>query len=199
MSITDGHILFRQNLANKGVQPPIDSGYSVSRIAGRAQTPVMRELSDRFKQLMIRFTEVEKYLAFGTELQDDAQKTIDLGRRAQDLCNQQYEETYLPHQQFMLLHLLVSERALYWDRAQMIMLRIQLFTFIESSPWKEKLQAAATADGYDTALPMVEEVLNAFVPAADTIKPMEKKKTTSAEKETIIDLLRDSSGVQNAA
>src|SRR5690606_11431453 len=103
MSITDGHILFRQNLANKGIQPAIDSGFSVSRIAGRAQSPVMRGLSDQLKRLMIQYNEVERYMAFGTELQGDAQEYIDLGRRTLSLFNQSYEETYHPYQQIVLI------------------------------------------------------------------------------------------------
>jgi F-type H+-transporting ATPase subunit alpha len=199
MSITDGHILFRQNLANKGVQPPVDSGYSVSRIAGRAQIPVIRTLSDRLKQIMIQFAETERYLAFGTELQAEAQTKIEIGRRAQDICNQSYEETYLPHQQIILLYLLVSQRVLLWDRTQLIMLRIQLFSFIDKPEWKAKLQLAADASDYATAQPVLEEIINIFMSQPDTLKPVEKAVATPAEKETIIDLLRDNNGAEHAA
>ncbi len=198
MSITDGHILFRQNLANKGISPAVDSGYSVSRIAGRAQATVMRELSDQFKRLMIQFSELEKYLAFGTDLQADAQQTIDLGNRAQDLCNQSLDDTYLPHQQIVLLYLLISQKVLYWDRPQLIMLRIQLFTFIERPEWKPKLVQATAAASLEEATPILKELIEAFTNHPDTLKPTEKKQASAAEKETIIDLLRETGGAANA-
>jgi F-type H+-transporting ATPase subunit alpha len=198
MSITDGHILFRQNLANKGIQPAVDSGFSVSRIAGRAQVPAMRHLSDQLRQLVIQYNELERYMSFGTDIQKEAREVIDLGKRITLQFNQSHHETYMPHEQVLLLYLLVSKHVLYWDEEQMKLVRQQLLQFIQKPEWRSQVDLAMSMSNAEEALPIFENIIQAFRNDSETIRPLEKTGPSPAENETIIDLLRDSEGVANA-
>lgn len=198
MSITDGHILFRQNLVNKGIQPAVDSGFSVSRIAGRAQTPIMRHLSDELRKKMIQYNELERYMSFGTDIQKEAQQVVDLGKRITRQFNQPYRETYLPHEQAMLIYMLVSEHVLYWDEEQVELIRQQLLQFIQKPEWRSQIDLAMSMSDAGEAMPIFENIMTTFRNDSQTLKPAEKSAPSVAESETIIDLLRDSDGASNA-
>lgn len=191
MSITDGHLLFRLNLSNRGIQPPIDSGFSVSRIGGRAQEKVLRELSVKLKQIIIEYSELERFLSFGNDLRPDTRQKIDLGKRAQGMFNQSHDDCFSPQQEILLSQFVVSQRALKWPETQMDEIRTSLLTFVSKSPYDQLLQKAYMAPDLQTALPYLEEILTSYEKAPETPKPIAHKEAITAETETITGLLRD--------
>jgi len=190
MSITDGHVLFRQTLANQGNQPPIDSGFSVSRIGGRAQTPLIRVLSEKLKGIMIKYDELASFMSFGTDLNAKSLEAYELGLRARSIFQQGHDDYYSSIEQAVLMYLVISERASRWGEAQMSELRQQILAFIRQEPYSNILSSAILTMPYDHSKVILKECLDDFVKAANSIKPIQKSESLSAKIETLNDLLQ---------
>ena len=55
ISITDGQIFLQSNLFNNGQRPAVDSGLSVSRVGGAAQTKLMKKVAGGLKLKLASF------------------------------------------------------------------------------------------------------------------------------------------------
>lgn len=95
MSITDGHIYFDIDLHNKGVRPPVNVFYSVTRVGRQAQSPLMREINSKLTSFMHEQTSLRDFLHFGAEISDELRQRLDLGERLQELFEQQ-ENSLIP-------------------------------------------------------------------------------------------------------
>lgn len=191
MSITDGHILFRRALANKGLRPPIDSGFSVSRIGGRVQPKMIRSLSDTLRDILTRFGETERFIAFGADLNSESREFYDLGLRARSLLEQTSEECFTPLQQAMLLYFVVSKEVLAWRHDQMRPLRAQLLAFMAASPYDKLLNPELLNLDNEHSQQPFKECIADFKKQPATLKPADKETHLVAETETISSILHD--------
>lgn len=195
MSITDGHILFSKALLNKGLSPPIDSGFSVSRIGSRVQTAVVRHLSDELREAMVRFAEVERFLAFGTDLNAESRSHYELGLRAQSVFYQTHDEFYSPLEQSVLLYFVVSKESLRWSNEQMPKLKQQLMDFISRAPYNQLLHPGVLAVWDDHTQMTYAECIRDFKKDPATTKPAEAERHLVAEVESISQILNDNEDV----
>lgn len=76
MAITDGHLLFRSNLYNKGQRPAIDVFLSVSRVGRQTQSTVQSLLSRRIRQILTQASQLETISRFSSELPAETQMVI---------------------------------------------------------------------------------------------------------------------------
>ena len=88
ISITDGQIYLSTSLFNKGIRPAIDVGKSVSRIGGKAQVEIMREVAGRLKIDYSRFLEVEVFTKFGMRIEEKTAQLIRRGERLREILKQ---------------------------------------------------------------------------------------------------------------
>ncbi|MEA3308144.1 MAG: F0F1 ATP synthase subunit alpha [Chloroflexota bacterium] len=88
ISITDGQIVVETALFNRGIKPAIDAGRSVSRVGGKAQTAVMRELAGPLRLELSQFEEVARFARIGTEVDAATQQQIRRGERLQRVLTQ---------------------------------------------------------------------------------------------------------------
>ena len=195
MSITDGHVLFRQSLANKGDQPPIDSGFSVSRIGGQAQLPLVRSLSEKIKGVLIRYEEVAKFMSFGTDLASESLAAYDLGAHTHTIFQQSHDTCYNAIEECGLMYLIVSEKIRRWGEDQIATVASQFVAFIRQEPYANILNSSLLTMSYDNASVALEDCINAFIKHDDTIQPVLKRDRLVAEIETVSDLLQDNESI----
>ena len=88
ISITDGQMFLLSDLFNKGMRPAIDSGNSVSRVGSAAQTKAMKKVSGKIKLELAQFRELEAFMQFSSDLDEDTKKRIDGGRRLTEVLKQ---------------------------------------------------------------------------------------------------------------
>ena len=88
ISITDGQIFLETNLFNSGIRPAINVGISVSRVGGSAQIKPMKKVAGTLKLDQAQFRELEAFAKFGSDLDPATQRTIDRGRRNQEILKQ---------------------------------------------------------------------------------------------------------------
>jgi F-type H+-transporting ATPase subunit alpha len=81
ISITDGQIYLSPSLFELGVLPAVDVAKSVSRVGGKAQRAVYREVAGDLKLAYAQFEELETFARFGARVDEGSRKVIDHGQR----------------------------------------------------------------------------------------------------------------------
>ena len=98
ISITDGQIYLNSRLFNEGQRPAVDVGLSVSRVGGKAQPPMLRQVVGDLKLLYSQLPELESYTRFGAELEPLSRKRLDRGLRLREIFKQRpHLPTHLGH------------------------------------------------------------------------------------------------------
>jgi F-type H+/Na+-transporting ATPase subunit alpha len=106
ISITDGQIYLSPNLFELGVLPAVDVGKSVSRVGGKAQLPVYRNVTGALKLAYAQFEELEAFARFGTRLDEQTRGAIEHGQRIRACLKQaQFQPATVPEQIAVLLAL----------------------------------------------------------------------------------------------
>lgn len=190
MSITDGHVLFRQTLANKGSQPPIDNGFSVSRVGSKAQLPLVRELSERFRSVIVRYEEVASSMSFRGDISSEFAVIYELGLRADAILQQGHDDYYSAIEQCVLMYLVISEEVKRWDESQIKEVRQQLIQFIHHAPYDTILNQTVLEMAYEHAEVVLKECVSDFIKNPSTLQPVEKAAPLSAEIESIEGILQ---------
>ncbi|MDG1278048.1 MAG: F0F1 ATP synthase subunit alpha [Algoriphagus sp.] len=99
ISITDGQIFLETNLFNSGIRPAINVGISVSRVGGNAQIKSMKKVAGTLKLDQAQFRELEAFSKFGSDLDATTKRTIERGRRNQEILKQpQYSPVSVANQ-----------------------------------------------------------------------------------------------------
>lgn len=92
ISITDGQIFLDVNLFNAGIRPAINSGLSVSRVGGAAQTHIIKKLAGTIRLALAQFRELEAFAQFASDLDEATRKQLERGQRLMEILKQkQYE------------------------------------------------------------------------------------------------------------
>src|SRR5690554_1584368 len=88
ISITDGQIFVSSKIFNKGNIPALKIGDSLSRVGGKTQLPVYRNITNDLKLSFSQFEELEIFASFGTKLDDETKKILARGERIREVFNQ---------------------------------------------------------------------------------------------------------------
>ncbi len=103
ISITDGQIIFDTDVMRSGIRPAVNTGLSVSRVGGRAQSGHQKELSTHIFQILSDYRDAQEFSHFASEMAIEAQKSLNLGERALNALKQTTNELYpLAAQQLLL-------------------------------------------------------------------------------------------------
>ena len=104
ISITDGQIFLETNLFNSGIRPAINVGISVSRVGGNAQIKSMKKVAGTLKLDQAQFRELEAFAKFGSDLDAATQRTIDRGRKNQEILKQPQFSPMTVEQQVAIIY-----------------------------------------------------------------------------------------------
>jgi F-type H+-transporting ATPase subunit alpha len=92
ISITDGQIFLETDLFNAGIRPAINTGISVSRVGGDAQTKAMSGVAGRLKIDMAQFRDLAAFAQFASDLDASTRAQLERGQRLQEIFKQpQYQ------------------------------------------------------------------------------------------------------------
>lgn len=92
ISITDGQIFLDGDLFNKGVRPALDVGISVSRVGSSAQTKAMKKVAGKIRLELAQFRELEAFMQFASDLDEDTKARIESGRKYVELLKQKQND-----------------------------------------------------------------------------------------------------------
>ncbi|MDO5301487.1 MAG: F0F1 ATP synthase subunit alpha [Tissierellia bacterium] len=103
ISITDGQIFLETDLFFSGQRPAINTGLSVSRVGGAAQTKAIKKLASTLKLDLAQYRDLASFAQFGSELDPETQRALAQGERMMRVLRQgQYNPVPLAHQVLML-------------------------------------------------------------------------------------------------
>jgi len=88
ISITDGQIFLEGDLFNKGIRPALNVGISVSRVGSAAQTKAMKKVSGKIRLELAQFRELEAFMQFSSDLDEDTKARIESGQKFTELLKQ---------------------------------------------------------------------------------------------------------------
>ena len=88
ISITDGQIFLETDLFNKGIRPALNVGISVSRVGSSAQTKAMKKVAGKIRLELAQFRELEAFMQFASDLDDETKARIESGRKYVELLKQ---------------------------------------------------------------------------------------------------------------
>ncbi len=88
ISITDGQIFLETDLFNKGIRPALNVGISVSRVGSSAQTKAMKKVSGKIRLELAQFRELEAFMQFASDLDEETKQRIESGRKYVELLKQ---------------------------------------------------------------------------------------------------------------
>lgn len=88
ISITDGQIFLETDLFNKGIRPALNVGISVSRVGSSAQTKAMKKVSGKIRLELAQFRELEAFMQFAGDLDEDTKRRIESGQKYTELLKQ---------------------------------------------------------------------------------------------------------------
>ena len=92
ISITDGQIYLETDLFNSGVRPALNSGLSVSRVGGAAQTKAMKSVAGTLRLALAQYRELAAFAQFGSDLDKETKAQLDRGARVTEMLKQgQYQ------------------------------------------------------------------------------------------------------------
>ena len=105
ISITDGQIFLLTDLFNAGQRPAIDSGLSVSRVGGAAQTKAMKQVASSLKIELASYRELESFSQFGSDLDEDTKRVLRHGEVLMEVLRQDQYEPYPLEREIIELYL----------------------------------------------------------------------------------------------
>ncbi len=102
ISITDGQIFLETDLFFSGIRPAVNSGISVSRVGGSAQTKAMKKVAGTIRLSLAQYRELAAFAQFGSDLDAATQRTLNRGAKLTELLKQdQYKP--LPFEKQVLI------------------------------------------------------------------------------------------------
>lgn len=104
ISITDGQIFLESDLFYKGIRPAVNVGISVSRVGSSAQTKAMKKVAGKLKLTLAQFRELESFAQFGSDLDPETQKQLDIGSRLVEILKQPQYHPYSLGESVTLLY-----------------------------------------------------------------------------------------------
>jgi F-type H+-transporting ATPase subunit alpha len=116
ISITDGQIFLDESLFKSGIRPAINSGLSVSRVGGAAQTKIIKKLGGGTRLTLAQFRELEAFSQFASDLDATTQAQLKHGQYTTELLKQpQFKPLSIAH---MALTLFMIDKKLIGDIAK---------------------------------------------------------------------------------
>ncbi len=88
ISITDGQIYLESDLFHSGIRPAVNTGLSVSRVGGNAQTKAMRQVAGSLRLDMAQFRELAAFAQFGSDLDKATLAQLNRGQRLTEILKQ---------------------------------------------------------------------------------------------------------------
>lgn len=109
ISITDGQIFLESDLFNDGIRPAINPGFSVSRVGGSAQIPVMKRLAGPLRIEFAQYKELAAFSQFGSDLNQDTLDRLNQGERITEVLKQPQYRPMAVEDQVLILYALSNK------------------------------------------------------------------------------------------
>ncbi|OGZ08469.1 MAG: F0F1 ATP synthase subunit alpha [Candidatus Lloydbacteria bacterium RIFCSPHIGHO2_02_FULL_50_13] len=132
ISITDGQIYLESDLFNKGIRPGINVGISVSRVGSSAQTKAMKKVAGKLRLELAQFRELEAFVQFSSDLDDDTKKRIEKGKLMVEVLKQDKHVPLPFEKQVAMIYVAGADQFNDADKSRVAELETKFFALLES-------------------------------------------------------------------
>ena len=108
MSITDGQIIFDLGIFRQGIRPAVNSGLSVSRVGGQAQTNRQKRMSSGLFKALARYRQAEQFSHFSSQLSKETRVDLTVGKHLLQALQQPPEERHSLAEQQLIMETILS-------------------------------------------------------------------------------------------
>jgi F-type H+-transporting ATPase subunit alpha len=108
MSITDGQIIFDLGIFRQGIRPAVNSGLSVSRVGGQAQTTRQKRMSSGLFKALARYRQAEQFSHFSSQLSKETRIDLTVGKYLLQALQQPPEERHTLIEQQLIMETILN-------------------------------------------------------------------------------------------
>jgi len=108
MSITDGQIIFDLGIFRQGIRPAVNSGLSVSRVGGQAQTTRQKRMSSTLFKSLAKYRQAEQFSHFSSQLSLETRIDLTIGKYILQALQQPPEERHSLAEQQLIMETILS-------------------------------------------------------------------------------------------
>ena len=102
ISITDGQIYLDRDLFNSGFRPAINVGLSVSRVGGKAQVKLMKQMTGKLRLELAQYRELSAFSQFAADLDSATREKLEHGDKAMEILKQDQYKPLRVEEQILL-------------------------------------------------------------------------------------------------
>ncbi len=113
MSITDGQLIFDLTTFRQGNRPALNTGLSVSRVGGRAQTKRQQKLTSDIFKILTSYRQALEFSHFGSDLSADSKRLLEQGSQLLSAFRQLPNELHTIVEQELILRIVVESAGQY--------------------------------------------------------------------------------------
>lgn len=162
ISITDGQIFLETDMFFAGQRPAINTGLSVSRVGGDAQTKAIKKVAGKLKLDLAQYRDLASFAQFGSELDKSTQRALAQGERMMRVLRQpQYQPVKLEHQ-VLILYAVTEGHLLDVDLDRIEQFEEEFINFVEGQHPDIIKKLEDEGDLTDEIKDMIEESLREF-------------------------------------
>ncbi len=104
ISITDGQIYLETDLFYAGIRPAVNVGLSVSRVGGKAQSKIMRQVASKLRLDLAQYRELVTFTQFGTDLDKTTRAQLTRGERMVEILKQAQRQPLAAARQVIIIY-----------------------------------------------------------------------------------------------
>ena len=162
ISITDGQIFLETDLFFAGQRPAVNTGLSVSRVGGAAQTSAMKKAAKGIKLEVAQFRDLESFAQFGSDLDKETVERLHQGERIMEILKQPQYAPLSMEEQVIILYAVMNKHMMDVELDNMAQFETEFLNFVENNYPEIKKSIRETNDLSDEVESKIVEAIEEF-------------------------------------
>ena len=133
ISITDGQIVLETDLFFAGQRPAVNTGLSVSRVGGAAQTKAMKKASKGIKLEVAQYRDLASFAQFGSDLDKETLERLHQGERIMETLKQPQYAPLSMEEQVVIFYAVLNKHMMDIELADMAQFEKEFLNFVENN------------------------------------------------------------------
>lgn len=162
ISITDGQIFLETDLFNSGIRPAINSGISVSRVGGAAQTKGMKKISGTMRLELAQYRELAAFAQFASDLDKATQNQLSRGQRLTEILKQSVNAPYSVGKMVIQIYMTTNGWVDDIEVKKLDQFRKDFFTYLDTNHPDIEANLTETGQLPEDVLAKLKQAVNTF-------------------------------------
>ncbi len=162
ISITDGQIFLESDLFFGGQRPAVNTGLSVSRVGGAAQTSAMKKASKGIKLEVAQYRDLASFAQFGSDLDKDTLDRLQQGERIMEILKQRQYTPLSMAQQVIIFYVVLNKHLIGVNLGDIAQFEREFLNYIDNNHPIIVETIKETKDLSEETIEKIEEAMKEF-------------------------------------